>query len=482
MNIKLLSLIVTVAAVIFLSSCNWSLKSISGGDPQFYPIRQNLKWGFMNKRGEVVIQPQFEIVMPFSEGLAVACISREKCGYIDETGKFIVNPQFEIGARFSEGVAAVITGGKVGYIDKTGKYVINPQFESVGGREGAGTSNFSEGLAMAKVGGKIGFVDKKGQIVVNPQFDDALPFFEGLAAARMGDKWGFVDKEGKIAINPQFEDAQPFSGGLAAVLMGKQYGYIDKTGKIIINPQFDSAQPFSSEGLAAVFLDQKMGLIDREGTYAVNPQFGRSGVLGGGVRLALLVTNEIGRLSISEGLLAVRVGENQGSFGYADKTGKIVINPQFNEAFPFFGGLALVNTTGGPDGLAWIDKEGKYVWRETKENQQTAANANPKKPANVSTPTPMASSPEKTGRLTTDSNIRSEANKDSASLGIHFKGAKVRILDETSFTKDDGEVATWFKIRVYEYGCSADTSLGCGKNNSNDADEGWVNSKNVLLD
>lgn len=87
---------------------------------------------------------------------------------------------------------------------------------------------------------------------------------------------------------------------------------------------------------------------------------------------------------------------------------------------------------------------------------------------------------ERAGRLTTDSNVRSEPNKDAASLGIHFRNAKVEILEETSFMKDEGE-STWYKIRVTEYGCSVDTNLGCGKNNSNDSDEGWVNAKNVLV-
>ena len=90
------------------------------------------------------------------------------------------------------------------------------------------------------------------------------------------------------------------------------------------------------------------------------------------------------------------------------------------------------------------------------------------------------SSSERTGRLTTDSNIRNEPNKDAVSLGIHFKDAKVRILDETSY-ETNGMISTWYKIRVTEYGCSKDTSLGCGKNSPNDADEGWVNAKVVLL-
>ncbi|MGI8556404.1 MAG: SH3 domain-containing protein, partial [Pyrinomonadaceae bacterium] len=82
--------------------------------------------------------------------------------------------------------------------------------------------------------------------------------------------------------------------------------------------------------------------------------------------------------------------------------------------------------------------------------------------------------------LVTDSNLRGEPNKNSASVGIHFKDAKVKILAETSY-EVNGTVSIWYKVRVTDYGCSKDTSLGCGKNSPNDADEGWVNAKVVLL-
>lgn len=87
---------------------------------------------------------------------------------------------------------------------------------------------------------------------------------------------------------------------------------------------------------------------------------------------------------------------------------------------------------------------------------------------------------EKIGQLITDSHLRDAPNKDAYSLGIHFKDAKVEILDETSYERE-GSVSTWYKVRVTDYGCSKDPSLGCGKNTPNDADEGWMNAKSVLI-
>lgn len=52
-----------------------------------------------------------------------------KYGYIDKTGNYIVNPQFSYAKDFSDGLAVVKSNDKYGYIGKDGKYVINPQYE-----------------------------------------------------------------------------------------------------------------------------------------------------------------------------------------------------------------------------------------------------------------------------------------------------------------------------------------------------------------
>jgi len=49
-----------------------------------------------------------------------------KWGFIDKAGKFVINPQFDEAMSFNDGLARVKLGRKIGYIDATGKYVWNP--------------------------------------------------------------------------------------------------------------------------------------------------------------------------------------------------------------------------------------------------------------------------------------------------------------------------------------------------------------------
>jgi hypothetical protein len=49
-------------------------------------------------------------------------------GYVNKKGLLVIKPQFSEVQNFSQGLAAVKVGDNWGYIDKTGKVVIKPQY------------------------------------------------------------------------------------------------------------------------------------------------------------------------------------------------------------------------------------------------------------------------------------------------------------------------------------------------------------------
>ena len=64
-------------------------------------VKLNGKCGFINSKGETVIEPQFDTASVFSaNGLAIVS-QNGKYGYIDSTGKFVIEPQYELAGGFS---------------------------------------------------------------------------------------------------------------------------------------------------------------------------------------------------------------------------------------------------------------------------------------------------------------------------------------------------------------------------------------------
>jgi hypothetical protein len=291
------------------------------------------------------IQPQFDEVQAFSEGVAWVRVDR-KWGLIDKKGNFLIKPEYYTQYPFSSGLGLVTIGGKFRYIDKTGKIIIAQNFEQA--------NSFSEGLAAVSIDGKYGYINPQGKFVISPQFDAANYFSEGLASVRIADKWGFIDQSGKLIIQPQFKWVEPFSDkaafvsdgiskfgfvdqtgsfteveelqsvdvnssfheGLARFQLVAGDGFIDKTGKLVLPLTYRASNFY--EGLAAVYSNNKSGFIDRTGKVVIPLIFDGASIF-------------------SEGLASIKLDNK---FGYINKSGNIVISPHFSQAGEFKEGMA----------------------------------------------------------------------------------------------------------------------------------------------
>ena len=176
-----------------------------------------------------------------------------KFGLLDRSGTIIIEPEFDYIDFFHEGLARANRNGKRGFIDKTGDFVIEVQEPGMFVR---GFGNFSGGLAPVKSGAKWGYIDKTGQFVIEPQYDYADQFFSGYACVKNGDKYGVIDKSGRLLFEPEYikDDWCHFSEGYAVVTNNNKYGYIDITRHTVIAPQYDEGYEFY-EGLARVGVD-----------------------------------------------------------------------------------------------------------------------------------------------------------------------------------------------------------------------------------
>lgn len=351
--------------------------------PQFrlFAIRENNKWGFIDRIGKVVVKPSFDEVGSHSEG-TWAVRSGAKWGFVAEsTGGLSVPPRYEAVAAFSEGLCAVVAGGKVGFIGKNGVFQIPPRYlvEKFDITFGIWltTYRFSGGLCPAQISesqakknrfpSTWGFIDRRGQWKISPRFRDAEAMSDGMAAVTLekgdGSIDGYVSTEGKFVPLPEGASSiysEPFYEGLAAIAMAGtaqprlRYGFIDKTGKWVIEPRFSMILPGSDPiedrvgfqgGLATVLVgttpaDARLGWVRKDGTWAIEPRFN-----GGGI-------------GFMRGVTPARLGDKpgEGLGGYIDRTGQFVITPQFEKMGVFTDVLAPVQKKGEKWG--YIDASG----------------------------------------------------------------------------------------------------------------------------
>jgi len=285
-----------------------------------------------------------------------------KWGFIDSTGSVVVPPSFDSANDYHEGLALVTLGGRKFFINTTGTIVIILQYDIV--------NDFSEGLAAVNIGqtrngiglidhpGKWGYIDKTGKLAIPLKFTHAEDFSEGLAGVNLGDQdhGAFIDHAGKTVFEVPFGVSVGFHEGLAGVLLNGTVTYYDRTGrKIPISSEYGPKTSSFSEGLLPLEVKNKWGYTDRTGKIVIAPQFEDAE-------------------DFSEGLAPVKIhgdetvwcprdeSGNRAGFtmrwGYIDKTGKLIIPAQFESAAPFSEGLAVIHQCGK---AFFIDKRARTV-------------------------------------------------------------------------------------------------------------------------
>ena len=243
--------------------------------------------------------------------------------------------------------------GRQCYIDRDGRLAIQTRFDS--GQE------FSEGLAIVRNHRAPAFViDRQGRMAFESHWDEIRPFAEGLAPVKKDEKWGFVDLEGRTVISPQYDSVTPFAEGLAGFEVGRTQeklgrsatrtrrglcGFIDRSGTTVIPAHWNGAGAFR----------ERRALVRTGGTMKPNPLLGdletlheaKSGFIDRTGRLVIDGNFDLA-FSFSEGLAVVQRGDGcaRARYGYIDPNGTEMIPLSWTFAMPFSDGVALVRRRG----------------------------------------------------------------------------------------------------------------------------------------
>jgi hypothetical protein len=327
---KYLTLIIGLFAISIQSNAQDLLAQAKSGDV----------WGYINTKGEFVIDPQYTNCHAFSEGFAPIYDKKAKTFYFikpdgskleTEVEKFKLKNIFGFGTQgFQDGIVPIEVNKKWGYLKTDGKLLFEPKFEKA--------HPFELKMAPAKIGGKWVIVYTSGNQndIEETGVEDVKGFQEELAPVKINGLWGFLDSSGKLAIKAQYKAVGYFSDGLAWVKdEAGMIGYIDKTGGDKIKALYNSAKDMT-EGIARVKKGETWMLVTAEGK-----------------EISLETTDKPGK--VSNGLAYAK---KDGKVGFIGTDGKWVIDPQFDKVRDFKNGYAAVSND---DKWGYIDTKGNWV-------------------------------------------------------------------------------------------------------------------------
>jgi hypothetical protein len=236
-------------------------------------------------------------ILPFSCGLAAFKFQQPFIapqqwlwGLMDDNLNVIMDPKFERITEFYDGVAAVNFNGKWGFIDTECNYVIEPSyldFDTIYTRILFYQRWTQNGIAAVKDERGWHYIDKHGNDLFGKYYDYALAFYNGLALVQVNDKYEYIDEKGNQAIEPIFDRATSFEyGDYAEVYIGEEEVVIDKEGNIYRCEATDSEKNCLADDFFNLLINDskeylieksngKYGLKDATGVFVVEPVYDR---------------------------------------------------------------------------------------------------------------------------------------------------------------------------------------------------------------
>jgi hypothetical protein len=317
------------------------------------------------------------------------CVQSD-CGLVDGRGNWLTQPIYSRLRPSGPYWVAERRSGLVGLLDAQGKVMIAPRFREIG--------EFADGLAPAQgtQSKHYGYIGAAGDWVIQPRFQNATAFYRGVARVTLGDdaagpsRVEFIDLAGQpVAGMPRLANGHSPARvkGLSVVETPQpggatQVGVLNDQGKFVVAPKSGQSIALHSEGGIVVRQADSEQLKTASGNTVFRLDAGEPSIelLGEGraafwrphlsrseepsLGLVDSVTGQVvaaprrGWDSIepfSEGLAAFVAKD---LWGYVDRAGKVVIEPAFTQASPFYGGLAIASKGHSLDGL--IDRRGRW--------------------------------------------------------------------------------------------------------------------------
>ena len=346
---------------------------------------KNIKYGLVDINGEVVI-PLIYDGIHYNERQEPKWVTK-----YDGLGPYDMITGYD-GMSFEsvsyyelEGLVLVENDGKVGYIDMTGNIIIPVEYDEA--------YVYSNGLLrmenkMSTTNGieysLFSLFDSKGNVVLPVAYLSIDDFFDGLAITyQWKGKYGVVSEAGEVVSLPEYDIVYDFSDGLATVGKNSKYGKIDKTGKLIVPLEYDDISRSVHEvTVVGIHIEgtHQYGVIDKDGHVVIPIEYSYIDVHSDDTLARVKKNGKYGFINYRTGKIILPVeyeelgdfyeglayvcepssvdGAGGGRYGYIDKTGTFIVKPEYDYAYNFSNGLAIVKKN-GKYGL--IDKTGKVV-------------------------------------------------------------------------------------------------------------------------
>lgn len=365
--------LLVVSILLLITSCRETKDKDTVACNELYRIQVGDKYGYINEKGKLVIEPQFDRAYPlivdsvcyarigerngliniegkflteldtaivwiyeFRNGWAVFLMSNGREGIINTTGEIVLCPNQKVIVGDENGYIVEDTIGNRGYVNNSGRFIVPCKYDDVGG--------IHDGMMVIATSSKCGYVDSTGIWVIDSIYDDARAFSNGLARVQQNGKWMFINKEGKQVDKFEYDEILTgFSCNRAFVKHNNQIKMVDSEGQVVSVIDVDSIFSFNN-GYATFKKNDKYGKIDTIGNIIIKPIFEQ------------LYTT-------TNGLCVFEKNKKQ---GVVDNVGNIIIDAKYDNIGIFENKKLIICLD--QNRISYYNRSGNLIWKDKISN------------------------------------------------------------------------------------------------------------------
>ncbi|HEY8400214.1 MAG TPA: WG repeat-containing protein, partial [Cytophagaceae bacterium] len=311
------------------------------------PIKRNYKWGFIDSKGEIKINPQFDYVQEF-EGRYSKVLIAHKQGLIDTTGNLIIPAQYEELRVLKDSLFTYKKGNYWGLINIYNEELLSAKFDQI--------DTFRFPLLKLVLNNKSGLYNYRKDLLLTPIYDTIKPLNSELTYIINENKQGVVNDSLSKVLSAQYEKIVVLNSNAVLYQKNGLWGVSDKKGRIVLQPiyknyraSFDNFIQLQNESLLweLYSVDQKKVINDQgyDAYHFLSPDLliTINGVKKGLITSSGTIIQEPvwDDVWTEEGENVIRVKQNE-LIGFLSKIGKLLVSPQYTFLSDFRDDVAVV--------------------------------------------------------------------------------------------------------------------------------------------
>ena len=286
----------------------YEIEKISVENYEYFILRQDGKYGVINKVGDIVIDPEYKnVIIPNPQKAVFVC-------YDENNDTKILNQNGE--QLFSE----------------------YAKIEPIRLKNIASDLMYEKNLLTYQQDEKLGLINLEGEVIAKPIYEsiEGLPYKEGELLVQLEGKYGVINNKGNYLVDPEYdqinvdnytteEDGYKHAGYIVSNTTenGYRYGYVDINGNVLLEPEYTE-------------VSRIINIKDNDNIYLIVAQNGQYGMF---KNQEQIIGNEYQSISYNSESNTLTL-EKTRRYGMATLDGEVVIPVEF----------------------AQVDSTGKYIY------------------------------------------------------------------------------------------------------------------------